>query len=315
MRKKTPSIFSLPLLLLPLLPLGLGGCADVQARFIKRGIQTTVKEYFEGGVWRLDSLGGGVHSYRMGFDRNLIVETAEGLVIVDPYNEVAAKRLAAVLRERWPGRPVSHLIYSHYHLDHVRGGAVLQPREVIAHARSEWYWSQVERGDVLAPTRTIEGDVTLQVGGVEIQLLHLGKSHTDTNYAVFLPRQKALYLADTIFVRALPPVGGPDVYRPGVRAALARLSALDFQSFVPSHLDTGTKADFLATRDLYLETHRLVARHASEGRTLTDDGPRFNAAFDSVYDALEPRYASWHGGRPALLLFIQQAFVGEFLGF
>lgn len=290
-------------------------CADMKARLMKRATQTSVNDYFKGGVWRLDDLGDGVFSYRMGFDRNLIVETRDGLVIVDPYNTTAAARLSGLLAERWPGKPVSHLIYSHYHLDHVRGGAALHPREVLAHRRCDWYWDKLDRRDILPVTRAIEGDVDLDLGGVPFRLLDLGKSHTDTMYAVYLPRQKVLFAADLAFVRALPPLGGPDNFVPGTIEALARLTALDVARFVPSHFDVGTKEDLRATLTLANETRTLIQQHAGEGRVITDDPTRFNAAFDSVYGALEQRYGTWHGGRPLLLLHVQRAFAGAFLGF
>jgi glyoxylase-like metal-dependent hydrolase (beta-lactamase superfamily II) len=294
------------------------GCAGARARVMKRGLQSAVNEYFADGVWRWDTLGPGVHSYRMGFDRNLVIEANDGLVVIDAFNDEAARRLAGELNRRFPGRPVSHLIYSHYHLDHVRGGAALAPREVIAHSRCEAYWAALpaaSRHGIVPPTRTVEGDTDLDLGGVNVRLVDLGKSHTDTLFAVYLPRHKVLFAADTVFVHALPPAGGPDMYRPGVLKAIERLAALDFNVYVPSHFDTGTKADFLEGAQLFTETHRLVRERASEGRVMTDHPDRFNPAFDSVLATLEPRFGKWHGGTPMLLLFVQATFVAEFLGY
>jgi glyoxylase-like metal-dependent hydrolase (beta-lactamase superfamily II) len=303
---------ALPLLLLTVLP----ACRSAQMGLMKRGLGNATADYFGEQVTRLDRIADRVYSFRHGFDRDLIVETSQGLVIVDPFDAEMTAKLAAVLQERWPHTPVSHLIYTHYHLDHVSGGAALAAREVIAHKRCPAYWADLDASRVVPPTRLVEGDVDLEIGGVSIRLLDLGRSHTDTLFAVYLPAEKVLFGADLVFIKALPPAGHPDIYRPGLLRAFDRLAALDFQSYVPSHFDAGTKADFLAGVALYKETKGLaqqaIARH---GRRLLEDPALFRGTLDSVFETLDARYGRWHGGGPMLLLFIQRNFVGEFLGF
>jgi glyoxylase-like metal-dependent hydrolase (beta-lactamase superfamily II) len=294
----------------------LASCQGPKLGLMRRGFNAAATDYFADGTERFDTVAPGVHSFRDGFDRDLIVETSAGLVVVDPYNPGMSAKLAAQLQQRFPGKPVTHLIYSHYHLDHASGGAALAPREVIAHQRCPDYWRDLDARDVVPPTRLVEGDVDLELGGVPVRLIDLGKSHTDTLYAVYLPRQKVLFAADLTFVRALPPAGHPDFYRPGLLRALDRVAALDFDAYVPSHFDAGNKADFLAGKRFYDETARLVREaSAGAGRRLLDDAPRFQAAADHVFDTLYPTYGPWRGGGPMLLLFVQRNFVGEFLGY
>jgi glyoxylase-like metal-dependent hydrolase (beta-lactamase superfamily II) len=50
--------------------------------------------------------------------------TSEGIILVDPINTDFAKWLKSQLDERFPGRPVRYVIYSHSHWDHIEGGAV-----------------------------------------------------------------------------------------------------------------------------------------------------------------------------------------------
>jgi glyoxylase-like metal-dependent hydrolase (beta-lactamase superfamily II) len=302
--------------LLVLMLAALASCDGARVGLMKRGFASATTEYFNEKDTRFDTIAEHVYSYRDGFDRDLIVETNDGLVVVDPFNAAMATRLATVLAQRFPGKPVSHLIYSHYHLDHTGGGAALAPQAVIAHQRCPAYWAELGKQDIAPPTQLIDGDVELELGGVPFRLLYLGHSHTDTLYAVYLPRQKVLYAADLAFVKALPPVGMPDWYRPGFLRALDRVAALDFEAFVPSHFGTGTKADFLAGRELYTDTQRLVqAAVGGDGRLLADDGPRFSAAVNGVFDTLQAKYGAWHGAGPMLLLFVQRNFVGEFLGY
>jgi glyoxylase-like metal-dependent hydrolase (beta-lactamase superfamily II) len=49
--------------------------------------------------------------------------TPAGIVLVDPLNPSFAKWLKAELAQRFPGKPVKYVIYSHSHWDHAEGGA------------------------------------------------------------------------------------------------------------------------------------------------------------------------------------------------
>jgi glyoxylase-like metal-dependent hydrolase (beta-lactamase superfamily II) len=48
--------------------------------------------------------------------------TPDGIVLVDTLNPAFAEWLKAQLAERFPGKPVKYVIYSHTHWDHVEGG-------------------------------------------------------------------------------------------------------------------------------------------------------------------------------------------------
>ncbi len=144
----------------------------------------------------LEQVTEGVYTFRWTWYRNLIVETSEGLVVTDPFNVRAATLMKAALAARFPGKPIHTLIYSHYHLDHVRGGAVLAPLHVIAHVKCPQYWARVDASDVLPPTELISGDQTRVIGGVRFDLLYLDDTHTDTLYAVHLPDKSVLHTAD-----------------------------------------------------------------------------------------------------------------------
>src|SRR6185369_13018914 len=115
-------------------------CQSAKLGFMRRGFNQAATDYFAGGGQRFDTIADGVYSFRDGFDRDLIVDTSAGLVVVDPYNAAMAANLAAQLRQRFPGKRASHLIYSHYHLDHASGGAALASAEIIAHRRCPEYW-------------------------------------------------------------------------------------------------------------------------------------------------------------------------------
>jgi glyoxylase-like metal-dependent hydrolase (beta-lactamase superfamily II) len=64
------------------------------------------------------------------------VVTDDGIVLVDTLNTGFAQWLKAELAQRFPGKPVKYVIYSHSHWDHAEGGAVFRDTATfIAHER------------------------------------------------------------------------------------------------------------------------------------------------------------------------------------
>ncbi|MEW6682987.1 MAG: MBL fold metallo-hydrolase [Nitrospirota bacterium] len=285
--------------------------------FVLKTVMTTVEPYFHGpGIdgTAFEQLTEKVYTFRWNWYRNLIIVTDAGLVVIDPMNAEMATALKKELDQTFPGKKVHTLIYSHYHLDHARGGAALAPTEVIAHEKCPTYWKEFEHDDVLEPTRLISGDTTLTIGGMEIRALDLGLSHTDTLYAFHLPSEKLVFTADLGLVKSVPPVGVPDRYAPGYLAALNRVAALDFQIFVPSHFGYGTKQDLLDWRDM-MEDGRRLAREALHKTGLF--GVRDNQMandFDTVYFPMREKYGSWHGFNEMFILNLVRDLEGEALG-
>lgn len=257
-----------------------------------------------------------VYTYRYTWYRSIVIDTDEGLVLVDPFNEEAATALKGHLADAGIDKPVHTLFYSHYHLDHVEGGSVLKPQRVLAHKKCPIYWADLDASSVLKPTELIEGDKTLRVGGVEIQLIDLGLTHTDTLYAVYLPSEKLLWTADFLLVRTILPVGGPDYYFPGAYRAMDQLAALDFETFVPSHFGYGTKRDFIDYIEFLRFTDDVGQRSVAKfGKDVPRDKETLQGAFDFYYDELEGRYGDWHGFDQNVMFLIVRMSTGIRLGY
>ena len=257
-----------------------------------------------------------VYTYRWTWYRSIVIDTDEGLVITDPFNAEAAAALKKHLQEMGLTKPVHTLFYSHYHLDHTEGGATLEPEQIVAHEKCPAYWSNIDASRVLAPTKLIEGDQTLMIGGVEIQLLYLGKTHTDTLYAVYLPKERLLWTADFALVRTILPIGGPDYYFPGAIKAMERLAALEFDTFVPSHFGYGKKQDLVDYVAFLKHLQDLGVRSMEKfGREVPRDRETLQNAFDFYYDDLEESYGDWHGFDQNVLFVISRTSTGVRLGY
>jgi glyoxylase-like metal-dependent hydrolase (beta-lactamase superfamily II) len=220
------------------------------------------------------------------------VVTPAGVVVIDALGSPAlAERLAGEIRKITP-LPITHVIVTHYHADHIYGLQAFKARgaRVIAHRAAKVYMnSETARlrleasREELAPwvnesTRLVEadewldGDQTLRVGGLDFQIRIVGPSHTPEDLVVYVPAQKVLFAGDLVFRSRIPYVGQADS-RQWI-AALEKLLAFDAAVIVPGHgpLSREARKDMQLTRDY------LVYLRASMGKAAANLEP-----FDEAY--------------------------------
>jgi glyoxylase-like metal-dependent hydrolase (beta-lactamase superfamily II) len=94
------------------------------------------------------------------------------------------------------------------------------------------YLEQVKETRVTPPNVTLDRRMTLHRGGREIQLLYLGRGHTDTDLVVYLPKERIVCTGD-LMESVISYMG--DAYAEEWPATLDRLKALDFDTVMPGH--------------------------------------------------------------------------------
>ncbi len=220
------------------------------------------------------------------------VVTPAGVVVIDALGSPAlAERLLAEIRKVTP-RPVTHVIVTHYHADHIYGLQTFKAKgaRIIAHGAAKAYMNsetarlRLEASRVeLAPwvdedTRLVEadewldGDRTLKIGGVDFQIRIVGPSHTPEDLVVYLPSEKVLFAGDLVFRSRIPYVGQADS-RHWI-LALEKLLAFDATVIVPGH----GPLSYEARKDMQLTRDYLVYLRASMGKAAANLEP-----FDEAY--------------------------------
>jgi len=210
------------------------------------------------------------------------VVTSTGVVVIDALGSPElARELRAEIARVTP-LPVTHVIVTHYHADHIYGLQVFKDAgaTVVAHRQALLYLNSdtaqqrlaasreelfpwVDEQTRLVPAdRWIEGSATLQVGDTTLELRPVGPSHTPEDLAVWLPQRQVLFAGDLVFRGRIPFVGQADSAH--WVQALDTLLGFDARVVVPGHgpLSGSVRADLELTRDYLLHLRRTMGEAA-----------------------------------------------------
>lgn len=147
--------------------------------------------------------------------------------------------------------PISHLILTHMHPDHVFGAEVLREAgaAILGHAglpralsdRAETYQTSFARligtqgflgSRIVGPDVLIAETTTIDLGLRELRLSVWPTGHTATDLTVFDTTSGVLYSGDLLFDEQIPALDGS---LPGWSAVLAELETLPARQVVPGH--------------------------------------------------------------------------------
>lgn len=176
-----------------------------------------------------------------------------------------------------------YLIYSHSHADHIAGGQVFaDTATVVAHDRAKER-IVAEKVPTAVPTLTFSERMTLELGGKRIELLYLGRNHSDNTILMRFPDERALFAVDIVAVKRLPYRDFPDAYLDEWVETLKAVERFDFEILAPAHGGLGTRED-VAEHRRYLELLReRVKREMDAGKSI-----------DAIKrDVKMPEYKSW----------------------
>jgi glyoxylase-like metal-dependent hydrolase (beta-lactamase superfamily II) len=207
-------------------------------------------------------------------------------------------------------KPIKYVVLSHYHAVRVLGASGYKPEHVIA--SRDTYDLIVERGEqdkaseigrfprlfravesvppgLTWPTMTFEGRMSVWLGGLEVQLLQLGRGHTKGDTVVWLPSQRILFSGDLVEFDATPYAG--DAYFGDWPQTLDKIAKLDPVALVPGRgaaLPTPARVreGLAGTRAFISDVHACVQAGVKAGKDL-------NAVYRDTCAKLRPKYGHW----------------------
>lgn len=190
-----------------------------------------------------------------------IIVGEEGVIAIDSLMTPSlATRLLSEIRNL-SRAPIRYLVDTHYHGDHVFGNQYFVPAPIIGHvncrleligkfdANMDRYTSgrpelipELSQIRMTLPDVTFNDRLDLRLGDREINLIYLGRAHTDGDILLHLPQDGVLYAGDIAFHRVLPAF--PDGHITKWLGVMEETRKIDFETIVPGHGPVGTKKDF-----------------------------------------------------------------------
>ena len=255
-------------------------------------------------------LADGVYAYTAEGDPNSgVIIGDDGVFVMDAQaTPVQAQKLIDRIRGV-TDKPIKHLVLSHYHAVRVMGAAAYDAQAIIASRGT--YENIVERGQqdfesevgrfprlfeqvetvpgLTWPSVVFDTELTLYVGGREVRLLHLGRSHTKGDIVAWLPDCRVCFAGDMVEYEATPYTG--DAYLSDWPATLDNLTALGSEKLVPGRGAALVGADqvvagIAGTRDFLSDLFGAAREGVAKELGLKE-------IYDLAYERMAPKYGDW----------------------
>jgi glyoxylase-like metal-dependent hydrolase (beta-lactamase superfamily II) len=227
--------------------------------------------------------------------------TPEGIILTDPINTPTATWLKAELSERFD-LPVKYLIYSHSHDDHSSGAAVYDEAIVIGHENvvgefeiwddlsipiddfdgfdgdPEKFAEYRRNNPAVFPDITFSDRLSIDLGGKTVNLVYLGKGHSDNLIAVHYPGERTVLTVDLLWIDRVSFLDLPfKHYFPDLFGGLRIVEAMDFDILLTGHGvhgtgtgATGVKADAAEFREYFEAVYDEVIKAMEKGMSKDD---------------------------------------------
>ena len=156
-----------------------------------------------------------VYIFRNGGHQSMFIVTPAGVIATDPiaYGRPTGGEQYIDEIKKVTDKPIKYLIYSHHHYDHIAGGKAFKDAgaRIIAHKRVKERLTPLADPNTPLPDEVFSDKKTIKLGGTTLELHFLGTNHSDSNIVMRLPKEKLIFLVDTIPVGAFPGRGFIDI--------------------------------------------------------------------------------------------------------
>ncbi len=219
---------------------------------------------------------GGVHGNN---GNSGVIVGNHGVIVIDAkLNADGAKLMLDAIHQITP-KPVTDLIFTHSHLDHV-GGAAAFPRgiTIIAHENAK---AEIEKAIAAGgprappreaiPTQVVHGSgTTLTIQGVRLRLIHVAPAHTTGDLAIWLPAQRILFAGDLMATTLKRPLVCAECTVEGYIRFYKVLTALGAKTVVTGHGTLVTNAELEQRAKEVSNAYGKVKALVAQGKSLQD---------------------------------------------
>jgi glyoxylase-like metal-dependent hydrolase (beta-lactamase superfamily II) len=245
-----------------------------------------------------------VYIFRYVGHQSMFIVTKDGVIATDPISErrPAAKAYIEEI-QKITKAPIKYVIYSHLHYDHIAGGKPFKDlgATFIAHKNAKDRIVQLKPADVVVPDQTVGDKKVVKLGGTTLELLYVGKNHSDSTLVMRLPKEKIIFTVDWLPLQAVQFRGMADSYLPDLEEGMKKVLAMDWDKLIPGHpgpggRQTGTKEDVKNDLAYLQDLSAAVKKAVDEGKSVADAQKEIKL----------PKYESWGNYGPFLPMNIER---------
>ena len=190
---------------------------------------------------------------------SMFVVGRDGVLLVDGQGSVDATRKLVEAIAKTTDKPIKWYVVGSDHGDHTAGNSVLSANiiyiihpnsrrqmtadaanarqaaeKAAAEATAKGAAAPAPRPAVVVPPTEMTGDKqVVDVGGIEAQVLFLGRAHTGGDLSVYLPKPKILFMSEAYLNRVFPAMRS--AYPSEWVTAIDRALAMDVDRYIPGH--------------------------------------------------------------------------------
>jgi len=234
--------------------------------------------------------------------QSLFVVTPAGVIATDPIGSGRPQAVTTYIEEirKVTDKPIKYVVYSHHHFDHIAGGQPFKAAGAtfVAHRNATARLKMLAAPDVVIPDVSVGDKHDIVLGGVKVELRHVGRNHSDSSLVMSVPKDKLIFAVDFIPIEALPFRDMPDSYLPEWQASLDKVLAMSWEQLLPGHPNAGgrmgTKEDVQNLRTYFTD---LIA--ATREAKSCYDGAMANVKL--------PKYEKWGGYNTFLPMNVERA--------
>jgi glyoxylase-like metal-dependent hydrolase (beta-lactamase superfamily II) len=245
-----------------------------------------------------------VYVFRYGNHQSIFIVTPEGVIATDPISYLRPAKPYIDAIKAVTDKPIKYVIYSHHHYDHIAGGQPFKDlgATFIAQRRAKERLLELKKQnallpDVVIPDQVVDGKKTIKLGGTELELIFVGRNHSDNSLVMRLPKERLVFVVDfapieTIQFRNIPDNASPLEYID----SLKKLAALDWDRTIPGHPYAGGR---YGTKKDVQDDIAYLEDLSAEVKKAADAGKCFDTAMKEVKLPKYEKWANYETGLPA----------------
>ncbi|HKF13139.1 MAG TPA: MBL fold metallo-hydrolase [Xanthobacteraceae bacterium] len=245
-----------------------------------------------------------VYVFGYGGHQAMFIVTPQGVIATNPIGlrRPAAKTYIEEI-QKITKAPIKYVIYSHSHFDHIAGGQPFKDLGAmfVAHKNAKARIETLKPADVVVPDQVVDAKRTINLGGTTLELLYVGKNHSDSTLVMRLPKEKIIFTVDWIPLQSVQFRIMADTYIPDIEEGLKKVIAMDWERLIPGHpgpggRQIGTKDDARAVLAYLQDLSAAVKKATDEGKCYAD----------AERDLKLPKYENWGNYGPFLPMNIER---------